>query len=188
MSEELNFIYDEAQESMQRSIAHLEHELKSIRAGKASPHMVSTVIVDYYGNPTPLSQVANVGVRDAQTITIQPWEKNMLSPIERAIINANLGFAPSNNGELIIISIPPLTEERRYELAKQAKEEAELAKVSIRNIRKDANNDIKKLEKDKEISEDESKIGHDKIQKFTDQFSEEIEKLLAKKEKDIMTV
>jgi ribosome recycling factor len=188
MSEELNFIYDEAKESMQKSINHLEYELKSIRAGKASPQMLSTVVIDYYGTPTPLSQVANVGVRDAQTITIQPWERNMLAPIERAIINASLGFAPSNNGEMIIINIPPLTEERRRELVKQAKEEAELAKVSIRNIRKDANNDIKKLEKNKEISEDESKAGHDKIQKLTDQFTEEVEKLFEKKEKDIMTV
>jgi len=188
MSEELNFIYDEAEEHMQKSIAHLEHELKSIRAGKASPHMLSTVVVDYYGSPTPLSQVANVGARDAQTLTIQPWERNMLSVIERAIINSNLGFAPSNNGEMIIINIPPLTEERRKELVKHAKEEAEVAKVSIRNIRKDANNDIKKLEKNKEISEDQSKIAHDKIQKLTDKYIEEVEKHLEKKEKDIMTV
>jgi ribosome recycling factor len=188
MNEELNFIYDEAEEHMQKTIAHLEHELKTIRAGKASPQMLATVVVDYYGSPTPLSQVANVGVRDAQTLTIQPWEKNMLSVIERAIINANLGFAPNNNGELIIINIPPLTEERRRELVKQAKEEAEVAKVSIRNIRKDANNDIKKLEKNKEISEDESKNAHDKIQKLTDRYIEEVEKHLEKKEKDIMTV
>ena len=188
MSDELNFIYEEAGEHMQKSITHLEHELKSIRAGKASPHMVSTVMVDYYGTPTPLSQVANVSTRDAQTITIQPWEKNMLSPIERAIINANLGFAPSNNGEVVIINIPALTEERRKELVKQAKEEAEVAKVSIRNIRKEANNDIKKLEKNKDISEDDSKIGHEKIQKITDDNIKEVEKLLEKKEKDIMTV
>ncbi len=188
MSDELNFIYEATEEHMQKSISHLEHELKSIRAGKASPHMVSTVIVDYYGNPTPLSQVANVSARDAQTLTIQPWEKSMLSAIERAIINANLGFAPSNNGEVVIINIPPLTEERRKQLVKQAKEEAEVAKVGIRNIRKDANNDIKKLEKNKEISEDESKAAHDKIQKLTDKYIEEVEKHLAKKEKDIMTV
>jgi len=188
MSEALNFIYEEAEAHMQKTIAHLDHELKSIRAGKASPQMLSTVSVDYYGTLTPLSQVANVGVRDAQTITIQPWEKSLLSAIERAIINASLGFAPTNNGEVVIINIPPLTEERRKELAKQAKEESEVAKVSIRNIRKDANNDIKKLEKDKEISEDESKIGHDVIQEFTDKYSKEVEKLLEKKEKDIMTV
>ncbi len=151
---------------MQKSIAHLEQELKSIRAGKASPQMLSTVVVDYYGSPTPLSQVANVGVRDAQTLTIQPWERNMLSVIERAIINSNLGFAPSNNGEIIIINIPPLTEERRIELVKHAKEEAETAKISIRNIRKEANNDIKKLEKNKEISEDLSKIAHERILKI----------------------
>ncbi len=188
MSEELNFIYDETEEHMQKSIAHLEHELKSIRAGKASPNMLASVTVDYYGTPTPLSQVANVSVRDAQTLTIQPWEKKMLPVIERAIINSNLGFAPNNNGEVVIINIPPLTEERRKNLVKQAKEEAEIAKVGIRNIRKDANNDIKKLEKNKEISEDESKAGHDKIQKLTDKYIEEVEKLLEKKEKDIMTV
>ena len=188
MSEELNFIYDETEEHMQKSIAHLEHELKSIRAGKASPNMLVSVMVDYYGTPTPLSQVANVSARDAQTLTIQPWEKKMLPVIERAIINSNLGFAPNNNGEVVIINIPPLTEERRKNLVKQAKEEAEVAKVSIRNIRKDANNDIKKLEKDKEISEDESKAGHDKIQKLTDKYIEKVEKLLEKKEKDIMTV
>ncbi len=188
MSEELNFIYEEAEEHMQKSIDHLEHELKSIRAGKASPQMLATVVVDYYGSPTPLSQVANVSARDAQTLTIQPWERNMLSAIERAIINANLGFAPSNNGEVVIINIPPLTEERRRDLVKQAKEEAEVAKVSIRNIRKEANNDIKKLEKNKEISEDESKIGHEQIQNLTDRYIKEVEKHLSKKEKDIMTV
>jgi ribosome recycling factor len=188
MNEELKFIYDHAEEHMQKAIEHLEHELKSIRAGKASPQMLSTVTVDYYGTQTPLSQVANVGIRDAQTLTIQPWEKNMLSVIERAIINANLGFAPNNNGEMIIINIPPLTEERRKELFKQAKEEAEISKVSIRNIRKDANHEIKKLEKNKEISEDESKIAHEEIQELTDKFIAEVEKHLEKKEKDIMTV
>ena len=188
MSEELNFIYDEAEEHMQKSIKHLEFELSSIRAGKASPQMLAPVMVDYYGTPTPLSQVANVSVRDAQTLTIQPWEKKMLPVIERAIINANLGFTPSNNGEVVIINIPPLTEERRKKLVKQAKEEAEIARVSIRNIRKEANNDIKKLEKEKEISEDESKIAHEKIQKLTDKYIEEVEKHLEKKEKDIMTV
>jgi len=188
MSEELNFIYEEAKEHMQKSINHLEQELRSIRAGKASPQMLSTVVVDYYGSPTPLSQVANVGVRDAQTLTIQPWEKNMLPVIERAIINANLGFAPTNNGEIIIINIPPLTEDRRKELVKHAKEEAEVAKVSIRNIRKDANNDIKKLEKNKEISEDQSKIAHDNIQELTDEFIKLVDEHLQKKEKDIMTI
>ncbi len=188
MSEELNFIYDEAEEHMQKSIVHLEHELKTIRAGKASPQMLAGVVVDYYGNPTPLTQVANVNVQDARTLTIQPWEKNMLQEIERAIINGNLGFNPMNNGEKIIINIPVLTEERRKELVKKAKDEAEIARVSIRNIRKDANHDIKKLEKDKEISEDESKIAHDKVQELTDKYIKEIEKLLEKKEKDILTV
>jgi ribosome recycling factor len=188
MSEELNFIYDEAEEHMQKSIQHLEHELKSIRAGKASPQMLSTVTVDYYGTQTPLSQVANVGVQDARTLTIQPWEKNLLSVIEKAIMEANIGFNPMNNGEKIIINVPPLTEERRKELVKKAKDEAEIARVSIRNIRKEANNDIKKMEKDKEISEDESKMAHDKIQELTDKYIKEVEKHFEKKEKDIMTV
>jgi len=188
MNEELQFIYDEAEEHMKKSIAHLEHELKSIRAGKASPQMLSTVMVDYYGTPTPLSQVANVNVQDARTLTVQPWEKNMLHVIEKEIFNANLGFNPMNNGEKIIINIPVLTEERRKELVKKAKEEAEVARVSIRNIRKDANNDIKKLEKNKEISEDQSKIAHDKIQELTDKYIKEVEKHLERKEADIMTI
>ncbi len=188
MNEELNFIYEEAQEHMEKSIAHLEHELKGIRAGKASPQMLSGVTVDYYGTPTPLSQVANVGIRDARTIAIQPWEKNMLSVIEREIINANLGFNPMNNGEQIIINIPVLTEERRKELVKHAKEEAELARVAIRNVRKDANNDIKKMEKDGDISEDMEKMAHDKIQKMTDDYIKKVEERLEKKEQDILTV
>ena len=144
--EEIEFILDSTKESMVGSIAHLEKEFLNIRAGKASPQMLGSVFVDYYGSQTPLSQVSNVNVPDARTITIQPYEKSMLQTIEKAIMVANLGFNPMNNGENIIISVPPLTEERRRDLVKQAKAEAEDAKISIRNARKDANTDIKKLE------------------------------------------
>ncbi len=147
MTEEINFIIDNTKESMQGAIAHLEKEFLNIRAGKASPQMLGSIFVDYYGSQTALSQVANVNAPDARTITITPWEKNMLQPIEKAIQIANLGFNPMNNGDNIIISVPPLTEERRRDLVKQAKSEAEDAKISVRNVRKDANTDIKKEEK-----------------------------------------
>ena len=167
--EEIEFIIDEATESMNGSIAHLEKEFLNIRAGKASPAMLGSVFVDYYGSQTPLSQVANLSVPDARTITVQPYEKSMLHPIEKAIMIANIGFNPMNNGDIIIISVPPLTEERRRDLAKQAKVEAEDAKVGIRSARKDANNDIKKLEKEG-ISEDSCKNAEDEIQSLTNNF------------------
>ena len=144
MNEELQFILDSAKESMEGAIKHLENELLNIRAGKANPVMLKSVMVDYYGSPTPLNQVANVNTPDGRTLSIQPWEKAMLAEIEKGIMVANLGFNPMNNGESIIINVPPLTEERRKELAKMAKAEAENAKVSIRNARKDANQEIKK--------------------------------------------
>ena len=153
MNEEIEFILDTAKEAMSNAITHLEKELISIRAGKATPAMLSTVMVDYYGSQTPLAQVANVNTPDARTLSIQPWEKNMLQEIEKAIQIANLGLNPMNNGDLIMINVPPLTEERRRDLAKQAKAEAEHAKVGVRNARKDANNDIKKVN----ISEDMKK-------------------------------
>ena len=143
--EEIDFILDSTKESMEGSLAHLEKEFLNIRAGKASPAMLGGVKVDYYGAATPLSQVANINTPDARTITVQPWEKSMLQPIEKAITIANLGFNPMNNGENIIISVPALTEERRRDLVKQAKSEAEDAKIGVRNARKDANTDIKKL-------------------------------------------
>jgi ribosome recycling factor len=146
MDEEIEFIIDTAKEAMNNAIAHLEKELRSIRAGKASPAMLTTVMVDYYGAQTPLGQVANVNTPDARTLSIQPWEKNMLQPIEKAIQIANLGLNPMNNGDVIMINVPPLTEERRKGLAKQAKAEAEHAKVGVRNARKDANNEIKKTD------------------------------------------
>lgn len=187
MTEEINFILDSTKESMEGSIAHLEKEFLNIRAGKASPQMIGGVFVDYYGSQTPISQVANVNVPDARTITIQPYEKSMLQPIEKAIMIANIGFNPMNNGDLIIISVPPLTEERRKDLVKQAKSEAEDAKIGIRNSRKDANNDIKKLEKEG-TSEDSCKTAEESVQKLTDSFIKKIEDHLAVKEAEIMKV
>lgn len=145
MEEEMQFIVDAAKESMDAALAHLEKEMLNIRAGKANPIMLSGVKVEYYGTPTPLSQVANINTPDGKTLTVQPWEKNILADVEKAILIANLGFNPMNNGESIIINIPALTEERRKELAKLAKSEAENAKISIRAARKDANSEIKKI-------------------------------------------
>lgn len=185
--EEIEFIIDQANESMQGSIAHLEKAFLNIRAGKASPAMLGSVFVDYYGAQTPLSQVANLNVPDARTITLQPYEKSMLHPIEKAIMIANLGFNPMNNGDIIIISVPPLTEDRRRDLAKQAKTEAEDAKVGIRSARKDANNDIKKLEKDG-VSEDACKDAEDEVQSLTNNFIKKIDEILFSKEAEIMKV
>ena len=185
--EEIEFILDSTKEAMSASVAHLEKSFLNIRAGKATPQMLGSVFVDYYGSQTPLSQVANVSVPDARTITIQPYEKSMLQPIEKAIMIANLGFNPMNNGDIIIISVPPLTEERRRDLAKQAKTEAEDAKVGIRNHRKDSNSDIKKLEKDG-TSEDLCKNAEDEVQKLTDSYIRKIDEHLANKEAEIMKV
>ncbi|NNT70792.1 ribosome recycling factor [Flavobacterium sp. IMCC34852] len=185
--EEIEFILDSTKESMNGSIAHLEKEFLNIRAGKASPQMLGGVFVDYYGSQTPLSQVANINVPDARTITITPWEKSMLHPIEKAIMIANLGFNPMNNGDNIIINVPALTEERRRDLVKQAKAEAEDAKIGIRNARKDANTDIKKLEKEG-TSEDICKTAEDDVQKLTDAYIKKVEEHLAIKEAEIMKV
>ncbi len=187
MNEEVQFVIDAAKERMDKAIKHLEVELGSLRAGKANPRMLDTVMVDYYGNQTPINQVANIGTPDPKTIAIQPWEKTMIEPIERAIINANLGFAPMNNGEIIRINIPALTEERRKTLVKQVHSEGESAKVSIRSARKDANDEIKQLEKDG-LSEDESKTASDDVQKVTDQYGEKIDKIVKTKEEDIMKI
>ncbi|MCT4699294.1 MULTISPECIES: ribosome recycling factor [Tenacibaculum] len=184
MNEEIDFILDSAKEAMNNAIAHLEKELRTIRAGKASPAMLANVQVDYYGSATPLGQVANVSTADARTITVQPWEKNMLQEIEKAIMLANLGFNPMNNGDNIIINVPALTEERRKELAKQAKAESEHAKVGVRNARKDANNDIKKTD----ISDDSKKDAEAEVQKITDVFIKDIDAKVSVKEKEIMTV
>ncbi|AWA28993.1 ribosome recycling factor [Flavobacterium magnum] len=187
MNEEIDFILDSAEESMSGSIAHLEKEFLNIRAGKASPAMLGGVFVDYYGSATPLSQVANINVPDARTITVQPWEKNMLHPIEKAIMIANIGFNPMNNGDVIIISVPPLTEERRRDLVKQAKAEAEDAKIGIRNARKDANTDIKRLEKEG-TSEDVCKSAEEEVQNLTNAYIKKVEEHLAIKEAEIMKV
>lgn len=184
MNEEIDFILDSTKESMEAAIKHLEKELLNIRAGKASPAMVGSVMVDYYGSQTPLTQVANVNTPDARTIAIQPWEKSMLQEIERGIMLANIGFNPMNNGEMVIISVPPLTEERRRDLVKQAKGEAEHAKVSIRNARQDANKEIKKGD----ASEDLKSNAEVDVQELTDTFTKRVDQILAVKEKEIMTV
>ncbi|MFN3342800.1 MAG: ribosome recycling factor [Flavobacteriales bacterium] len=180
-------IIDLCKEEMNQAISHLENELAKVRAGRANPSMLDSVLVDYYGSTVPMSQVANVSTTDARTIRIQPWEKNMLNPIAEAIMNSNLSLNPQNNGEVLIISIPPLTEERRKELCKKAKSEGEDAKISIRNHRRDANEAIKKLQKDG-LPEDEAKDGETKIQDLTNTFSTKIDQLVEQKEKDIMTV
>ncbi len=188
MNEELELIFEEAKDHMKKSYDFFVHELVGIRAGKASPSMLEGVEVDYYGTMTPLNQVANINVRDAQTMTVQVWDRNMLQSVEKAIRNANLGFNPVNNGELLIINVPPLTEERRKQLAKKAREEAEKARINIRNIRKDAKKHIERLEKDKAISEDMSKNALDDLQELTDRYIKKIDEKLAQKEKDILTV
>lgn len=184
MNDELQFIIDTAKEHMDNAVEHLNKELANIRAGRASPAMLRSVMVDYYGSQTPLSQVANINTPDARTISVQPWEKNMLQEIERGIMFANLGLNPMNNGDYIIINVPPLTEERRISLAKQAKSEAENDKISVRNARRDANHEIKKLD----ISEDLQKIGESDIQELTDKYIKIIDDLYEVKEKEIMKV
>jgi ribosome recycling factor len=187
MEEQIKQIISKAQDSMKKAIAHLEDELVKIRAGKASPSMLDSVKVDYYGTMTPLSQVANVNTPDPKTITVQAWEKKLLDPIEKAIQYANLGLNPQNNGDLIIISVPPLTEERRKDLVKKAKAEGEHAKVGIRNARKDANDEIKKLQKDG-LSEDLAKDAEAKVQKMTDEYNSKADAEIVRKEKDILTI
>lgn len=184
MNDEIDFILDSTEESMKKAIIHLEKQLVNIRAGKANPSMVSNVMVDYYGSKTPLNQVGSINTPDARTISIQPFDKSMIKDIEKGIQNANLGFNPMNNGESVIISVPPLTEERRIELAKQAKTEAEDAKVGVRNDRKNANDDIKKAD----LSEDLQKNAENRIQDLTDNHIVKIDAILKIKEKEIMTV
>lgn len=187
MNELAKKIIDNMQAQMNKSISHLEIELSKIRAGKANPQMLESIHVDYYGSQTPLSQVANVNTPDARTIVIQPWEKGMLGPIEKTIQTANLGFNPQNDGTIIRINVPPLTEERRKDLVKRCKAEGENAKIGIRSSRKDANDAIKK-ELKKGITEDEAKEAEAKIQQLTDQFIQKVDKHLDTKEKEIMTV
>jgi len=185
--EEIDLILEEAKEQMERAIKHTKSELQKIRAGKASPNMLDGLMVMYYGNPTPINQVASVSTPDARSIIIKPFEKGSIPEIEKAIINSDLGFNPQNDGDIVRISIPPLTEERRIALSKQAKNEAEEGKISIRNSRKEANDELKKLLKES-VSEDDVKDGEDSVQKLTDTYVKRIDEILEHKEKEIMTV
>ena len=187
MSEDLDFIVEEAEDSMKAAITHLETELIKIRAGKANPQMLDGLVVDYYGSATIINQVSNVSVLDARTLTIQPWEKNMLQPIERAIIGANLGVTPQNDGNIIRLFMPPLTEERRREFVKKANGEGEHSRVAIRSIRREAIEQVKKLQKEG-LSEDITKDAEKEIQDKTDRYIAVIEKHLSIKEKEIMSV
>ena len=184
MNEKLEIILKSAEDKMRSSLLHLENELLNIRAGKANPNMLKSVMVDYYGNPTVIGQLANINTPDSKTLIVQPWDKSILQEIEKGIINANLGFNPMNNGDTIIVSVPPLTEERRKELVKIVRNESENSKISIRNIRKDSNHEIKKTD----ISDDEKKNYEIDVQELTDNFIAKIDSVLKVKEKEIMTV
>ena len=185
--EEIELYLDEAKELMQKAVDHTAAELVKIRAGKAMPNLLDGVFVNYYGSPTPLSQVSSVTTPDARTLAIKPFERNLISEIEKAIINSDLGLAPQNNGEIIILTIPALTEERRLQLVKNAKGECETGKISIRTVRKDTNESLRKLQKEG-ASEDAVKRAEDQVQKFTDAYSTKIDELLSKKDVDIMKV
>jgi len=187
MSADVGTLISDTESSMQKAISHLEIELTKIRAGKASPQMLDGLLVEYYGSPTLISQVANVSAMDSRTLTIQPWEKNMLGPIERAILQANIGVTPQNDGAIIRITMPPMTEERRKGLVKQANGEGEVSKVTIRNLRRDSIERIKKMQKDG-LSEDAAKDAETEIQELTDKFIILVEKHLVAKDKEIMAV
>lgn len=185
--EEIELYLDDAKDTMEGAVKHLIIELGKIRAGKASPQMLEGLQIDYYGTMTPLHNVATINTPDARTIAIRPFEKKIINDIEKAIRNGNLGFAPSNDGEMIRISVPPLNEERRRELAKRAKNEVETAKINIRNIRQDANNSLRKLTKDG-VAEDLVKVSEDRVQQLTNSFVAKVEQILSAKEKEIMEV
>ncbi len=187
MTEELDIVFESCEEQMQKCIDHLEVDMTKVRAGKANPTMVSHVSVDYYGTPTPLPQVSNISTPDARTLTIQPWERSMIQPIEKAIMAANIGLTPQNNGEMIIINVPQLTEERRRDLAKQVHSLAEHARIGLRAARKDANDEIKSLQKDG-LSEDLAHDAEERIQQFIKSYSDKVDAHVAAKEKEIMTV
>jgi len=187
MTEELEMIKLETESLMKKAISHLEAELLKIRAGKANPNMLDGIVAEYYGSPTPLAQIANISVLDARTISVQPWEKNMLQPIERAIIASNIGINPQNDGNFIRLYLPPLTEERRKELVKRCNAEGEQGKVSVRNIRRDSIEQIKKLQKDG-LSEDVARNAETEMQELTNRYIALIEKHLETKEKEIMVV
>jgi ribosome recycling factor len=185
--EEIQLQIEEAKELMQRAVDHTASELTKIRAGKAMPNMLDGIMVNYYGSPTPLQQVSSITTPDARTLTIKPWERNLISEIERSIVNSDLGLAPQNNGEVIILTIPPLTEERRKGLVKQVKNECESGKISIRTVRKDTNEALRKLQKEG-VSEDEIKRAEESVQKLTDSYSAKIDEQYAKKEAEVMKV
>ncbi|MFC3681209.1 ribosome recycling factor [Bacterioplanoides pacificum] len=184
----INEIQKDAQERMKKSVAAMIEAFKKVRTGRATPAILDGVMVNYYGSDTPIAQVANIIVEDGRSLAVNPWEKNMIPEIEKAIMKANLGLNPATSGDVIRIPMPPLTEETRKEYIKQARAEAEKGRVSVRNIRRDANGDIKALLKEKEISEDEQRGGEEQIQKLTDKFIAEVDQLLADKEKDLMQV
>ena len=187
MDEEIQLVYDMAKEGMDKAVDHLETELSRIRAGKANTHILDGILVDYYGIPTPLSQVSNISTPDGKTIAIQAWEKSMIDPIEKAIQNSNVGITPMNNGEVIRLIFPPLTEERRIQLVKHVKAEGENARVSIRNSRRDANEEYKQMQKDG-MSEDDIKRAEEDIQKLTQKYSDMVDKIILDKEEDMMTI
>ncbi len=187
MQEEIDLILEDAKERMAKAVEHLDNELGKIRAGKANPKMLEGVMVNYYGSMSPLSQVANLSTPDPRTIAIQPWEKQLIGEIEKAIMAANLGLNPDNNGDIVRINIPPLTEERRKDLVKQAKGECEDTKISFRNIRRDCNEELKKMKKNG-LSEDLEKDAEAEVQKITDEFTKKVDAMFVVKEKDILTV
>lgn len=181
-------IMKSAESRMQKSIESLKNELTKIRTGRAHPSLLDHITVDYYGTPSALSQVANIAIEDARTLSITPWEKTMVGPIEKAILKSDLGLNPAVAGTVIRVPVPALTEERRRDLVKVVKNEAESARVAIRNIRRDANGELKALEKDKTISEDEERRAEDSVQKLTDKYIKEVEAVFEKKEKDLMAI
>jgi ribosome recycling factor len=187
MNEDVELIIEETKDRMQKALEHLEHELARLRAGRATPALLDGITVDYYGVNTPLAQVSNINTPDPKTILLQPWEKTMLGTIEKAIMAANIGLTPVNNGEVIRINVPPLTEERRHQLVKQVRNEGETAKISVRNARKWANDELKELLKDG-LPEDIEKDAVENIQEMTHEYNAKVDKVMALKEKDVMTV
>jgi ribosome recycling factor len=187
MEEDVKFIIEDTADKMSKTVLHLDGELGKVRAGKANPKMLEVVIVDFYGSMSQLEQISNINTPDALTIDIQPWDRKMIPLIEKAIMAANLGMNPDNNGEIVRINVPPLTEERRKDLVKQVKKLGEDGKITVRNIRRDSNDELKKLKKDG-LPEDQEKDAQDVVQKLTDKHIQNIDELLVKKEKDIMTV
>lgn len=187
MNEFISLQLEDSTQQMKNALAYAESELTKIRAGKAMPSLLDGIYVDYYGTSTPLSQVANINTPDARTLVVQPWEKNLLQTIDKAITDANIGLTPQNDGSIIRLNIPPLTEERRRDLVKKVKEEGERGRVAVRNIRKDANDKIKQLKNDG-VSEDDIKVGEAEVQKLTDSFIVKVDTLVEAKEKDLLTV